>query len=86
MPDTTPHTITAGQVYVSCDPRDSIRLRVTTYSVGALRAHVADASSGKRPRQILTASLHASALGPNGKRRRTGYCLATPTNRETLRA
>lgn len=68
--------IKPGAVFVSCDPRDSIRIRVTAYMPGHARAHVVDASTGKRPRQVLVSSLHESPTTERGARRRTGYALA----------
>lgn len=69
--------ITAGQIYQSCNPRDvpPIRIRIESYRPGAPQAHVVDAVTGKRFRQILVARLHASGLTRNGAPRRTGYRL-----------
>lgn len=62
-------------VFVSCDPRDSIRIRVTAYTPGDARAQVVDAATGKRPRQVLVSGLHKSPYTTRGTRRRTGYAL-----------
>jgi len=67
--------IRPGQTYRACDPRETIRIRITTYRPGDTRAHVVDAVTGKRPRQILVSSLHASPTTRDGKLRRTGYAL-----------
>ncbi|MFJ1647999.1 hypothetical protein [Streptomyces sp. NPDC088258] len=44
---------------------------------GSNRAHVVDAHSGKKPRQILVNSLHATATTRDGNPRRSGYVLET---------
>ncbi|MCX5202437.1 hypothetical protein OG897_13390 [Streptomyces sp. NBC_00237] len=69
--------IEPGQTYQSCDPRDEppIRIRITAYTPGDARAHVVDAATGKRFRQLLVASLHASPITKAGQQRRTGYVL-----------
>lgn len=71
----TDHTIRPGQVYTDCDPRSSITIRIADYTPGTNRAGAVDASTGKRYRQILVRSLHASATTRDGKPRRTGYRL-----------
>lgn len=65
--------IEAGQIYESCDPRDSIRILIESYYPGHARAYVVDAYTGKRPRRILVSSLHASPFTEKGTLRRTGY-------------
>jgi hypothetical protein len=67
--------IQPGQIYRSCDPRESIRIRITAYRPGDARAHVVDAVTGKRFRQILVQQLHESPVTATGRRRRTGYVL-----------
>lgn len=69
--------ITPGQVYARFDPqsRTWTRIRVADYTLGHARAHVEDADTGKRYRQILASSLHESATTRSGKPRRTGYVL-----------
>ena len=69
--------IKPGQIYRYCDPRESIRVRIVHYEPGGNRADVVDAATGKRPRSILTTSLHDSPTTKNGKPRRTGYALET---------
>lgn len=69
--------IAPGQVYRSCDPHGGPRIRVTAYTPGDARAHVVDADTGKRPRQMLVTQLHESALTRAGRPRRTGYVLET---------
>lgn len=66
--------IQPGQIYRSADPRDGHRkpIRITAYD-GSNRAHVVDAHSGKRPRQILVSSLHDTPTTRDGKPRRSGY-------------
>lgn len=76
-PTETPMPIQPGQIYRHCDPRESIRIRITAYRPGAARAHVVDAVTGKRPRQILVTHLHDSATTGTGQPRRTGYALET---------
>ena len=70
-------TIEPGQIYQSCDPRDQppIRLRIESWRPGDARAHVVDAATGKRFRQILVNSLHDSPTTKTGQPRRTGYAL-----------
>jgi hypothetical protein len=69
--------ISENQVYVACNPLDEgRRIRIVSYRPGAQRAHVVDAVTGKRYRQITTASLHQSATTRDGAARRTGYVLA----------
>ncbi|WTW93654.1 hypothetical protein OG216_09810 [Streptomycetaceae bacterium NBC_01309] len=71
--------IRPGQVYRSCNPRGP-RIQVTGYTPGAARAHVADADTGGRVRQILVRQLHATPMTEAGRPRRTGYVLeADPT-------
>lgn len=70
--------IEPGQTYRACDPRDSIHIRIEAYTPGAARAHVVDAVTGKRPRQILVSALHDSPITRDGQPRRTGYALETP--------
>jgi hypothetical protein len=67
--------IAVGQIYRSCDPRDSIRLRVESYEPGSVRAHVVDAETGKRSRRLLVNRLHETATTKSGAPRRTGYVL-----------
>ncbi|MFV2172298.1 hypothetical protein ACFHW2_12060 [Actinomadura sp. LOL_016] len=74
MPDPE-HTVRAGQVYESCDPRGGPTIRITAYTPGANRADVVDAADGKRPRAVLVRSLHASRTTKHGEPRRTGYRL-----------
>jgi hypothetical protein len=66
-----------GQTYTSCDPRDSIHIRIVAYTPGHDRAWVADATTGKRARWVQVRSLHASATRADGQPRRTGYALDT---------
>lgn len=68
------HMIRPGQEYESCDPRESIRLRIKSYTRGNRRALVTD-TNGKRPRQILVSYLHETSTTKNGQSRRTGYRL-----------
>ena len=70
-----PMPIQPGQTYRHCDPRESIRIRITAYRPGDARAHVVDAATGKRARQILVTHLHESATTHDGKPRRSGYAL-----------
>ena len=70
--------IQPGQTYRHCNPRESIRIRITTYRPGDARAHVVDAVTGKRFRQILVTHLHDSDRTKTGARRRTGYALEQP--------
>ncbi|MFD5579021.1 hypothetical protein [Streptomyces pseudogriseolus] len=72
--------IQPGQVYRSCDPRDSIRILITSYRPGDARAHVVDAVTRKRFRQILVKQLHESPVTATGRRRRTGYVLDSQTS------
>lgn len=67
--------IQAGQIYRSADPRDDITILIESYRPGDLRAHVVDAHTGKRPRQVLVRNLHESAYTKQGAKRRTGYIL-----------
>jgi hypothetical protein len=71
--------IQPGQIYRSCDPRESIRIRITAYRPGDARAHVVDAVTGKRPRQIFVKDLHESPVTATGRRRRSGYVLDRDT-------
>jgi hypothetical protein len=68
-----------GQVYRSCDPRESIRLRVVRHEAGWNRVDVVDATTGRRPRRILASTLHESATTKTGRPRRTGYVLEAAT-------
>ncbi|MFD7413498.1 hypothetical protein [Kitasatospora purpeofusca] len=74
--------ITPGQVYRDCDPRSSVTIRIESYRPGDARAHVVDAVTGKRFRQILAHTLHDSATTKTGKPRRTGYALVRATPEE----
>lgn len=74
-PTKDPMPIQPGQIYRHCDPRESIRIRITAYTPGDARAHVVDAVTGKRPRPILVTHLHDSATTKTGQPRRTGYAL-----------
>ncbi|MDQ0602028.1 hypothetical protein QF037_006373 [Streptomyces canus] len=65
--------IKPGRIFVACDPRDSIRIRIEQYKPGDIRALVADAATGRRRRLMLTSALHASALTNAGVQRRSGY-------------
>lgn len=69
--------IQPGQTYRSADPRGGPRIRIDTYTPGDARAHVVDATDGKRFRQILVRTLHPTATTKTGQRRRTGYVLET---------
>lgn len=71
--------IVPGQVYRSADPRGGPTVRVKAWRPGDARAHVVDAHTGKRHRQILAHTLHATATTRNGEPRRTGYVLAQDT-------
>jgi hypothetical protein len=72
--------IEPGQVCRSCDPRGGppIRIRIESWRPGDARAHVVDAATGKRFRQILVKFLHDSPITKTGQPRRTGYTLETP--------
>ncbi|MFE6225452.1 hypothetical protein [Streptomyces sp. NPDC057854] len=70
--------IEPGQTYRSADPRETIRIRITRYTPGSARAHVVDAVTGKRPRQMLVSYLHDSPTTKAGRPRRTGYILEGP--------
>lgn len=70
--------IKAGRVFVACDPRDRIRIRVEEYKLGDIRALVADAATGRRRRLMLISALHASAITNAGVPRRSGYAPETP--------
>ncbi|MFF9197312.1 hypothetical protein ACF09L_19100 [Streptomyces sp. NPDC014779] len=74
-------TIQPGQTYRLADPRETIRIRITAYTPGDARAHVVDAVTGKRPRQILVTHLHTSPLTKAGQPRRSGYVLETGSAR-----
>lgn len=65
------------QTYRSADPRGGPRIRITAYTPGDARAHVVDAATGKRFRQLLVSGLHTSATTKAGQPRRTGYVLDT---------
>lgn len=80
MPEASTHTVEAGQVYDSCDPRGGPSIRVTRYTPGTARAYVVDAVTGKHPRGVLVSSLHASGLTGQGLPRRTGYRLVSDPN------
>ena len=70
------HTVLPGQVYVSCDPRDTVPIKVRVVEVVGDRARVISAYTGKQPRSILLSSFHAEATNPRtGRARRTGYRL-----------
>lgn len=71
--------IKPGQIYRHCDPRESIRIRITAYRPGDARAQVVDAVTGKRFRQILVKDLHESPVTATGRRRRSGYVLDRDT-------
>ncbi|MGW7087576.1 hypothetical protein ACWGH2_29325 [Streptomyces sp. NPDC054871] len=68
-------TIRPGQIYRSCDPRGGPHIRIEQYTPGSNRAHVVDADTGKRYRQILVTALHDSPNTRDGQPRRTGYVL-----------
>ncbi|MER8233505.1 hypothetical protein [Streptomyces sp. NPDC094049] len=70
--------IAKDQLYRFADPREPIRIRITAYTPGDARAHVVDAVTGKRPRQILVKNLHSSPTTKTGARRRSGYIRETP--------
>lgn len=70
-------TIQPGQTYRSADPRETIRILIESYTPGDARAHIVDATDGKRPRQILVKNLHTSATTKAGQPRRSGYILET---------
>ncbi|MFI5800951.1 hypothetical protein [Streptomyces sp. NPDC051677] len=65
--------IRPGRIFVACDPRDSIRIRIEQYKPGDMRALVADAATGRRRRLMLISALHASASTNAGVPRRSGY-------------
>ena len=67
--------IQPGQVFRSCDPRGGPHIRIETYRPGSNRAHIVDAATGKRFRQILVTALHDSDTTRAGTQRRTGYVL-----------
>jgi hypothetical protein len=67
--------LAVGQRYQSCDPRDSITIRVDQWTPGHDRAWVVDAVTGKRGRWIQVKSLHLSGTTDAGAPRRTGYRL-----------
>ncbi|WP_405613256.1 hypothetical protein [Streptomyces sp. NBC_00076] len=69
--------IKPGRIFVACDPRDSIRIRIEQYKPGDMRALVADAATGRRRRLMLISALHASAITNAGVRRRSGYAPET---------
>lgn len=69
--------IEPDQIYRSADPRGGPRIRITAYTPGTARAHVVDAVTGRRFRQILVSGLHASPTTKTGLPRRTGYVLDT---------
>ena len=70
-------SIQPGQTYRSADPRELIRIRIESYTPGDARAHVVDAATGKRPRQMLVRALHQSPTTKTGQPRRSGYVLET---------
>ena len=71
--------ISPGQTYRSADPRGGSSIRIESYRPGDARAHVVDAQTGKRFRQILVSALHASSTTKAGHPRRTGYVLVGGT-------
>ncbi|MFE3762301.1 hypothetical protein ACFXPI_11110 [Streptomyces sp. NPDC059104] len=70
-------TIEPKQIYRSADPRGGPRIRITAYQPGEARAHVVDADTGKRFRQILAHTLHTTPTTKAGQPRRSGYVLET---------
>lgn len=60
-----------GTVWVDCDPRSTVRVRVVT--VDSRYANVVDADTGQRPRRILLTSFHDSPTTRTGQPRRRGY-------------
>ncbi|MFF7130357.1 hypothetical protein [Streptomyces sp. NPDC008240] len=70
--------IQPGQTYRSLDPRGGPRIRIESYRPGDLRAHIVDAATGKRFRQILVTALHDSPTTRDGQPRRAGYALEQP--------
>ncbi|MBB4931805.1 hypothetical protein F4561_002625 [Lipingzhangella halophila] len=74
--------IRPGQEYEACDPRESIRLRIKSYTRGDARAVVTD-TSGKRTRQILVSHLHETSTRKDGTPRRSGYRLVKDTPHPT---
>jgi len=71
--------IQPGQTYTSCHPLDEARrIRIETYRPGDVRAHIVDADTGKRFRQILVSTLHDSNRTKSGAPRRSGYALDQP--------
>lgn len=72
-------SIRPGQIYRSADPRGGATIRISSYQPGDPRAHVVDAATGKRYRQILASYLHADATTQAGEPRRTGYVLIQDT-------
>ncbi|MEU8760680.1 hypothetical protein [Streptomyces sp. NPDC048659] len=69
--------IQPGQTYRSADHRETIRFRVTAYTPGDARAHVVDATTGKRPRQVLVNRMYTTPRTKTGQPRRSGYVLET---------
>lgn len=69
-----PH-VELDQIYRSCDPREDRRIRITDYMPGDDHAHVVDAATGLRWRQIRVSELHLTATTTTGAKRRTGYAL-----------
>ena len=65
--------IKPGRIFVACDPRDSIRIRIEQYEPGDMRALVTDAATGRRRRLMLISALHTSAFTNAGVPRRSGY-------------
>ncbi|MEW2081060.1 hypothetical protein [Streptomyces sp. NPDC005283] len=65
--------IQPGRVFVACNPRDSIRIRIEHYKPGDIRALVTDAATGGRRRLMLVTGLHASPTTNAGARRKSGY-------------
>ncbi|MFJ8163839.1 hypothetical protein ACIRBY_23330 [Streptomyces sp. NPDC096136] len=71
-------TIQPGQTYRATNPLDEgRRILIEAYTPGDARAHVVDADTGKRPRQILARTLHTKPTTKAGQPRRTGYVLET---------
>ncbi|GAQ68579.1 hypothetical protein PV735_15335 [Streptomyces turgidiscabies] len=69
--------IKPGRIFVACDLRDSIRIRIEQYNPGDMRALVTDAATGRRRRLMLISALHTSAFTNAGVPRRSGYAPAT---------
>lgn len=78
------HRIEPRQEYVTCDPRDNIRIRITgwpvtmngLHSYGKVQIVTIAADGGEtRSRAIAVSSLHPTGLTRDGKPRKTGYRL-----------